>query len=273
MPILLAALASGLIALADGFEFVSYRPPPGWTVVNVDGARRYVLNEAAGAGIISLLPSRPVTGSTAAIFTDVWQTEASKVLPGPPPAPTTQRAGEVTLLVGAKQVPSQGTTVRVVVALAVWKNRALGIVAMGTGATRQAEIDTFFQSLEVEPDAPAATASSAEPATTTGASGDLGFDVPPGYARQQNASGSRPIIGPNRPTGIGFESTTSGSSAGGGAPPRCWIPPRIHHWWCRTTNTKVRTAGYRLAGSPGRTVISSPTVIVIRSAPNSTRPA
>lgn len=189
---LLGQLLAGALALGhsvdrDTFEFVTFTPPPGWPVAPVDGGRRYTRSGPNGAGIIQLLSSRPATGPAAQEFAGMWRAHAEPIA-GPPPQPTIDSEGEVTLALGASEVASQGTTVRVVVVTLLWRGRALGVVGMATGPQRQGELQAFFGTLRAEPAAP--PASPAPPPgpgpAGSGATSDLGFEVPPGYVQQRN---------------------------------------------------------------------------------------
>lgn len=186
---LLGQLLAGAIALGhadtpDTFEFVTFTPPSGWAVSQVEGGRRYTRSEPDGAGIIQLLASRPTTGPAAQLFAEMWRAHAAPIA-GPAPQPTVGSEGEVTVALGAGEAAAQGTTVRVVVVTLLWRGRALGVVGMAAGPARQGELETFFGTLRAAPDASAAPAPATTPASS-GAVSDLGFEVPPGYVRQRN---------------------------------------------------------------------------------------
>jgi hypothetical protein len=184
---LLGQLLAGALALGpsenqDTFEFVTFTPPPGWSVSQVEAGRRYSRSEPDGVGVIQLLASRPATGPAAREFAEMWRAHAEPIA-GPPPQPTAGSEGEVTVALGASEVASQGTTVRVVVVTLLWRGRALGVVGMATGPRRQAELEAFFGTLRATPSA--APAPAPGPAGQ-GAAGDLGFTEPPGYVQQRN---------------------------------------------------------------------------------------
>ncbi|MET0399732.1 MAG: hypothetical protein ABW277_23290 [Longimicrobiaceae bacterium] len=186
--LLAGALALGGTRALDRFEYVAFTPPAGWLVAHAEGGRQYVLDDPGGAGLVRLLPSEPTPRAADQVFADLWRVHATQVIAGPAPRPAIRREGDATLAIGSRQVASQGTTARVVVAAVLWRGRALGIVGMANGARRQAELDAFFGTLRPEPGPPAAAA----PAPTgaqrpAGApAGGLGFDVPPGYVQQRN---------------------------------------------------------------------------------------
>jgi hypothetical protein len=180
--LLAGALALGHTPDTDTFEFVTFTPPPGWPMSQIDGGRRYTRSEPDGVGIIQLLSSRPATGPAAREFAEMWRAHAEPIA-GPPPQPTVGSEGEVTVALGASEVASQGTTVRVVVVTLLWRGRTLGVVGMATGPRRQAEMEAFFATLRATPSA--APAPAPGPAGQ-GAGGDLGFAVPPGYVQQRN---------------------------------------------------------------------------------------
>lgn len=157
---LLGQLLAGALALSpsdnqDTFEFVTFTPPPGWPMSHADEGRRYTRSEPDGVGVIQLLSSRPATGSAAQLFAEMWRAHAEQIA-GPPPQPTVGSEGEVTVALGASEVASQGTTVRVVVVTLLWRGRALGVVGMATGPRRQGELEAFFGTLRAEPPAPSA---------------------------------------------------------------------------------------------------------------------
>lgn len=184
---LLGQLLAGALALGpsenqDTFEFVTFTPPPGWPMSQLDGGRRYTRSEPDGVGLIQLLSSRPATGPAAREFAEMWRAHAEPVA-GPPPQPTVGSEGEVTVALGASEVASQGTTVRVVVVTLLWRGRALGVVGMATGPRRQGELEAFFGTLRATP---SATPAPAPAPAASGAAGDLGFAVPPGYVQQRN---------------------------------------------------------------------------------------
>jgi hypothetical protein len=184
---LLGQLLAGALALGpsvdhDTFEFVTFTPPPGWTMSQIDEGRRYTRSEPDGIGVIQLLSSRPATGPAAQEFAEMWRAHAAPIA-GPAPQPTVGSEGEVTVALGASEVASQGTTVRVVVVTLLWRGRALGVMGMAAGPQRQGELEAFFATLRATPSASPAPASG--PAGP-GAAGELGFAVPPGYVQQRN---------------------------------------------------------------------------------------
>lgn len=180
--LLAGALALGASENQDTFEFVTFTPPPGWPMSQIDGGRRYTRSEPDGVGIIQLLASRPATGPAAREFAEMWRAHAEPIA-GPPPQPTVGSEGEVTVALGASEAASQGTTVRVVVVTLLWRGRALGVVGMATGPRRQGELEAFFATLRATPSA--APAPAPGPAGQ-GPGGELGFAVPPGYVQQRN---------------------------------------------------------------------------------------
>jgi hypothetical protein len=187
---LLGQLLAGVLALGhsvdrDTFEFVTFTPPPGWPMSQVDGGRRYTRSEPDGAGVIQLLASRPAGGPAAQLFAEMWRAQAEAIA-GPPPQPTVGSEGEVTVALGASEVAAQGTTVRVVVVTLVWRGRAMGVVGMATGPQRQRELEAFFGTLRAEPAAPSVAPAPAPGPAGRGTAGDLGFAVPPGYVQQRN---------------------------------------------------------------------------------------
>ena len=201
--LLAGALALGGTPALDSFEYVAFTPPPTWLVSHAEGGRQYSRAEPGGAGLVKLLPSEPATRDAGRVFADVWRVHATQVIVGPSPQPTLRREGDATIATGARQVASQGTTVRVVVAAVLWRGRALGIVGMATGAQRQAELDAFFNTLRLQPNPPAtaAPAPAAPAGTAPGArgatgppAGELAFDVPPGYVQQR--SGELVVLAP-----------------------------------------------------------------------------
>jgi hypothetical protein len=182
--LLAGALALGPSEKQDTVEFVTFTPPAGWTMSPIDGGRRYTRDQPDGAGIIQLLSSRPATGPAAQVFAEMWRAQAEPIA-GPAPQPTVDSEGEVTVALGASEVASQGTTVRVVVVTLLWRGRALGVVGMATGPQRQREMEAFFGTLRATPSAaPAPAPGPAGPR----AAGDLGFAVPPGYVQQRNGN-------------------------------------------------------------------------------------
>jgi hypothetical protein len=191
---LLGQLMAGMLALGqsgglDTFEFVTFTPPPGWAVSHVDGGRQYIRNEPGGIGLINLLPSQPATGDAAQAFAGMWSAHAARIIAGPAPRPTVGSEGEVTVALGASEVRSQGTTVRVVVVTVLRRGRALGVVGTATGPERQAELEAFFSTLRAEPSAPPAAPAPPGPAASPRAgAGELGFGVPPGYVQQRNGN-------------------------------------------------------------------------------------
>jgi hypothetical protein len=187
---LLASLVASALVVAgtnaqEAFEYLTYIAPPGWSVGQADAGRQYLRNEANGIGIISLLASRPAVGAPADMFADLWRAQATKIIAGAPPQPTSRQVGDATVLTRARQVRSQGTTVHVVVAAVLRGDRVLGVMGTAAGPERHAELEAFFNSLGVAPSAGAAAppARDGEPA---GAQGELGFDVPTGYVQQRN---------------------------------------------------------------------------------------
>jgi hypothetical protein len=189
---LLGQLLAGALALGhpvdrDTFEFVTFTPPPGWPMSQVDEGRRYTRSEPDGAGVVQLLSSRRASGSAAREFAETWRAHAEQIA-GPPPQPTVGSEGEVTVALGASEVASRGTTVRVVVVTLLWRGRALGVVGMASGPQRQGELEAFFGTLRAEPATLSATPAPPPPRAPAGpgASVDLGFTVPPGYVQQRN---------------------------------------------------------------------------------------
>ncbi|HEX2204749.1 MAG TPA: hypothetical protein VHG91_15685 [Longimicrobium sp.] len=186
------ALALGQSGARERFELVTFDPPPDWRVGHAEGGRQYIRSEPDGTGLIRFLPSRPATGDAAQVFAAMWSEHAAQIIAGPPPPPAVGGEGEVTVAIGLREVGSQGTTVRVVVAAFLWRGRALGVVGLATGPVRQAELQAFFTTLRAEPEAavpapsaPAPPPSRAIPNPGAGAP-TLGFDVPPSYVRQEN---------------------------------------------------------------------------------------
>lgn len=165
----------------DNYEYVTFTPPPTWSVVNTAEMRQYVRSDQGSPGVIKLFASRPATGTAAQIFTELWRAEAAKVVIGPSPTPAVHQVGDVTLAAEAKQVQSQGTPVRVVVTVIVLRGRSLGIVGMAVGAQRIAELDAFIKSLDVAQSSPTVTT----PPEPSNGSTNIGFDVPPGYVQQR----------------------------------------------------------------------------------------
>lgn len=193
---LVLGATSGTGRVLENFEYVTFTPPPAWSVVNAAEMRQYVRNDQGSPGVIKLFASRPATGTAAQIFTELWRAEAAKIVTGPTPAPAVRQVGDVTLAAGAKQVQSQGTPVRVVVTVILLRGRSLGIVGMAVGARRIAELDEFIKSLDVAQSAPT-VATATTPATTPApANGStiLGFDDPPGYTQQR--TGDVTILSP-----------------------------------------------------------------------------
>jgi hypothetical protein len=182
--LLAGALALGHTPDTDTFEFVTFTPPPGWPMTQIDGGRRYTRSEPDGAGVIQLLASRPATGPAAREFAEMWRTHAEAIA-GPPPQPTVGSEGEVTVALGASEAAAQGTTVRVVVVTLLWRGRVLGVVGMATGPRRQGELEAFFGTLRATPSSSPAPAPAPGP-SGPGAGGELGFAVPPGYVQQRN---------------------------------------------------------------------------------------
>jgi hypothetical protein len=187
---LLGQLLAGALALGhsvdrDTFEFVTFTPPSGWSMSPIDGGRRYTRSEPDGVGVIQFLASRPASSPAAQLFAEMWRAQAEQIA-GPPPQPTVGSEGEVTVALGASEVASQGTTVRVVVVTLLWRGRALGVVGMATGPQRQGELEAFFGTLRADPSAPSAAPAPAPGPAGRGAAGDLGFQVPAGYVQQRN---------------------------------------------------------------------------------------
>lgn len=203
---MLGGLVAGALALGgthalDRFEYVAFTPPPAWLVSHAEGGRQYVRHEPSGAGLVKLLPSEPAPRAAGQVFAETWRVHATQIIAGPAPQPTLRREGDATVAMGSRQVASQGTTVRVVVAAVLWRGRALGIVGMATGAQRQAELDAFFNTLRLEPDpdataapAPAAPAPPGGQRSTGAPAGELAFEVPPGYVQQR--SGDVVVLAP-----------------------------------------------------------------------------
>jgi hypothetical protein len=208
-----SVLELGSPSALDSFEFLMFTPPAGWLVVNADGGRQYIRNEPNAVGIINILPSRPAASPAAQIYADIWRVEATKIITGPAPQPAVRTEGEVTWVVGLRQVLSQGSTVRVVVTVAVVRGRALGVVGVSNGEDRHRDVQSFFNTVRAEPNAVATTTAAAPsgvpaktpvntpataPATTRAASanaGGLGYDVPPGYVQERN--GETIILSPS----------------------------------------------------------------------------
>jgi hypothetical protein len=186
-----SAFALGPAAARETFEFVSFTPPPAWSVSHAEGGRQYSRNEPGGAGIIRFFPSRPATDA-AQVFAETWRAHVVPVIGSAPPQPAVATEGEVTMAFGASEVGSQGTTVRAVVVALLWRGRALTIVAVASGPERQAELQAFLGTLHAETGAPSAAAPAPPTAPAgagaVGATVELGFAVPPGYVRQQNGA-------------------------------------------------------------------------------------
>lgn len=70
---LLNRLVAGTLALTgaavlDAFEYITFTPPPAWSVLHADGGRQHVRHEPSGSGLIILLASQPATGAPSQVF-------------------------------------------------------------------------------------------------------------------------------------------------------------------------------------------------------------
>ena len=130
---LVAAVIAGAGGGSERFELLTYTPPSGWMVLDTEEGRRYVRQEEEGNGLIVLLAGRPTADPPAEAFAALWRDRAEKFVPGPPPDPSVQRTGELTTLIGRRQVQSRGAPVTATVVAVVGRGRVLGVVGIVTG--------------------------------------------------------------------------------------------------------------------------------------------
>jgi hypothetical protein len=186
---ILGSLAAGLVALsaagarAESFEFVTYAPPPGWTVQDAQGERIYVRKDAGGTGVAGLHAGL-APGSAEDAFAAAWRANVGQVVGGPPPSPEIRREGEFTVAVGAKRGEAQGAAVSAVLVTIVGRGRAVSAVGVASEGEALRQATAFLDSVTVGPGVPpvARREPPPGPAAQAGAGVEIDFEVPPGYA-------------------------------------------------------------------------------------------
>jgi hypothetical protein len=150
-------------AAAESFEFVTFTPPQGWTHQSGASGKSYRRKAAGGTGIITLLASRPATGSPEQEFAALWRTTVHPDLRNQPPEPQVQRDGDYTVALGARQMTTKGELVTVTLVVVLGRGRALPMVSMAGGDTALREVLAFFDTMNTVPSEPAPRAPGTPP--------------------------------------------------------------------------------------------------------------
>ena len=171
-------------ARAEKFEFLTYHPPPGWTIQAAPERTDY--RRDTGIGLISFFASYQATGPASAEFARLWQARVAPTLPGTAPRPETQRDGEYTAAIGSQAVnaPEGVTTISLVAVIG--RGRVLGILTMATGDEALREVTSFFDSIKTEP----SSAVTDRPTAGPGGAGeiDVDYEIPAGYVVQPDGA-------------------------------------------------------------------------------------
>ena len=159
---------------ADTFEFVSFSPPPGWTIKHTDKGTTY--NRPTGIGLIYFYNSYPTTGTPDEEFAKIWNERITGSAPGAPPQPQLEKDGDYTAAVGMKVVNADGTMTTISLTAIVGRGRTLGILTLSAGDDVFRELTTFLDSIKI----------GAAPQPTSGDAIDVDFTPPPGYTPQRD---------------------------------------------------------------------------------------
>ena len=163
---------------ADTFEFVSFTPPPGWTLKPTDKGTTY--NRPTGIGLIYFYNSYPTNGTANEEFAKIWNERITGSAPGAPPQPQLEKDGDYTAAVGTKVVNADGTLTTIVLTTIVGRGRSLGILTLSAGDDVLKEVTTFLDSIKIGAATPA----------LSGGGVDVDFTVPPGYTSQRDPGGA-----------------------------------------------------------------------------------
>lgn len=168
-------------AYGDVFEFLTYTPPPGWTIQA--SPERTLWQRQTGIGMIAFSASHPTARSASDEFAEMWRARIEPTLPGTHPQPQIKREGDYAVAFGTRQYDTQGTITTVTLAVFVGRGRALGVVSMFTGDDVLGEVTAFFDSIKITQATPATTAPNSDVVTTGEI--EVDFDVPPGYVSKR----------------------------------------------------------------------------------------
>ena len=159
---------------ADSFEFLTFTPPPGWTIKPTDKGTTY--NRPTGIGLIYFYYSYATTGSPDEEFAKMWNERITGYAPGAPPQPQLEKDGDYTAAVGSKMVNADGTATAIALTTIVGRGRALGILTITAGDDVLKEVTTFLDSIKI----------GAAPPAPIGNAIDVDFTAPPGYTSQRD---------------------------------------------------------------------------------------
>lgn len=158
MPNLLGAssalLAAGVLLQSAGvhaerFEVISYTPPPGWQLQDLQDGKAYV--RPGGTGVITFSASSFDTPHVA--FAVTWRELVEPAMPGPAPTPQTRREGDFTMASGARQAGAADNVSAVALITVAGRGRRYAIVGMAGDAQALSELTAFFDGVALAPDA------------------------------------------------------------------------------------------------------------------------
>ena len=176
-------LAAGVV-YADSFEFLTYKPPSGWTSQAAADATTY--RRQSGIGAVAFYPSYPTTGTAGDEFAKIWRARMEKQLQGSVPQFQVTRMGDFSLAIGGLKVDAQEGMTTVSLITFVGRGRALGVMGIASGDEAAREMVAFLDTLTplpvgavgVTPDSGSAAAGGVE----------VDFDVPAGYVSERNGA-------------------------------------------------------------------------------------
>lgn len=163
-----ALLAAGVllgsaVVHAERFEVISYTPPPGWQLQDLQDGKAYV--RPGGNGVVTF-SAGPFDNPDIA-FAVMWRELVEPAVPGPAPAAQTRSEGDFTVASGARQAGAAGNASAVALVTVAGRGRRYAIVGMAGGDQALREPTAFFDSVTLAPAA-------AEPAPGLAASDLVG---------------------------------------------------------------------------------------------------
>jgi hypothetical protein len=166
---------------ADTFEFLTFKPPTGWTKQTAtDGV---VYRRPNGIGLISVYTSQPASGTAEQEFAKMWGEKIEPAMSIKAPAPVVETDSDYRVAVGGQTVDVQGTATGISLMTFVRKGRVIGLSTVFGGEAVQREIAAFLLSIKLEGSI-GPTGGSSGAADTI----DVDFDVPSGYLSQRDGS-------------------------------------------------------------------------------------
>lgn len=133
---------------AESFEVITYAPPRGWSVQNLQDGKSYERPDRKG----SIAFYADWFGSPEVAFAVTWRELVEPSVPGPAPTPEVRRHGDFTVASGLRQARSTDKAVAVQLVTIAGRGRRVGIVGMADGDEALRELAAFFDSVVLTPD-------------------------------------------------------------------------------------------------------------------------